>query len=98
MCKLQTIIPQASFAYKFPEYEENVWFRNNAAYMEDSDYVIGNDKDSVAHWSIDKLKEFLLNGVIVFGSRDSYNYDLCESKLKLFISDNKLKVIENYTG
>lgn len=98
MCKLQTIIPQASFAYKFPEYKENVWFRDNGAYMEDSDYVIGDDKDSVAHWSIDKLEEFLLNGVIVFGSRDSYNYVLCEPKLKLFINDNKLKVIEDYTG
>ena len=101
MCKLQTIVPQASFAYKFPHYEEHVWYRDNAAYMEDAEYVLRYDKynkDSVASWSIGELEAFLLNGVIVFGDRDNYNQILCESVIDLFIEDNNFKVLRSYSG
>ena len=100
MCKLQTLVPQASFAYKFPIYEndEYVWFRNNAAYMEDAEYVLDGEEGSVTRWPIGELEAFLLNGVIVFGDRDNYNCFLQESRINLFLHDNKLKVIEDYTG
>jgi hypothetical protein len=98
MCKLQTLVPQASFGYKFPYYREHVWYRENAAYMEDATYVLNGEEDSVTRWPIGELEAFLLNGVIVFGDRDNYDYFLQESRIKLFISDNKLKVIEDYTG
>lgn len=101
MCKLQTVVPQTAFAYKFPVYGENVWFRDNAAYMEDAGYVVADDDyntDSIVHWSVDELRELLLNGVIVFGDRDRYDYVLHQSCIDTFIKDNKLKVIEEYTG
>ena len=100
MCKLQTIVPKASFAYRFPQFQDKEWiyFRDNAAYMEDAQYVLDSDEDSVANWSIGELESFLLNGVIVFGSRDNYDYRFLESKIDLFIDDNKLKIVESYTG
>ena len=102
MCKLQTIVPQASFAYRFPLYDkEYVWFRDNAAYMEDAEYVLADDEyntDSIVRWTVEELKDFLLNGVIVFGDRDNYNHILCESVIDLFIKDNNLKVLEKYSG
>ena len=101
MCKLQTLVPNASFAYRFPKYEENVWFRNNAAYMEDAEYVLRHDEyntDSVSTWLIGEIEAFLLNGVIVFGDRDRYDYVLCESKIKLFIQEEGFKVVREYTG
>lgn len=98
MCKLQSCVPQASFAYKFPLYREHVWVRENAAYMEDANYVLDGEEDSVTRWSVDELKEFLLNGIIVFGDRDNYDYILHDSKIELFIKDNNLKVLEDYTG
>ena len=66
--------------------------------MEDAQYVLDSDEDSVANWSIGELESFLLNGVIVFGSRDNYDYRFLESKIDLFIDDNKLKIVESYTG
>lgn len=99
MCKLQSCVPQASFAYKFPLYKDNdVWFRENAAYMEDAEYVLDGESDSITRWSVDQLRSFLLEGVIVFGDRDNYDYFLCDPRIKIFISDNNLKVIEDYTG
>ena len=98
MCKLQKVVPQASFAYKFPMYEENVWFRHNAAYMEDCQYVIDSDSDSITRWTVEELEAFLLNGVIVFGDRDNYNNILCESVIDLFIEDNNFKVLRSYSG
>ena len=100
MCKLQTIVPQASFAYRFPKYdnEEYVWFRNNAAYMEDAQYVLDGESDSVTRWTINELESFLLNGVIVFGDRDNYDYVLHEAKIERFIKDQEFKVLEDYTG
>ena len=100
MCKLQTILPQVSFAYKFPHLKDGDWtyFRDNAAYMEDAEYVINDEYDSVAKWGISKLKDFLLNGVIVFGDRDNYDYFLHETRIESFIRDNKLKVVADYTG
>mgnify|MGYP003317976794 CR=1 FL=1 len=101
MCKLQTILPQASFAYKFPHYEEHVWYRDNAAYMEDAEYVLRYDKynkDSVTSWPIGELEAFLLNGVIVFGDRDRYDYVLHETKVEQFIKDEGFKVVKEYTG
>ena len=98
MCKLQKVVPQASFAYKFPLYEEDVWFRDNAAYMEDCQYVLDSDSDSVTRWTVEELESFLLNGVIVFGDRDNYNHILCESFIDLFIEDNNLKVLRSYSG
>ena len=89
MCKLQTLVPQASFAYRFPHIEAHEWtyFRENAAYMEDAQYVLDGDEDSVTRWSTSELESFLLNGVIVFGDRDNYNHILCESIIDLFIKD-----------
>ena len=100
MCKLQTILPQASFAYRFPKYDngEYIWFRNNAAYMEDAEYVLDGDEGSVTRWPIGELEAFLLNGVIVFGDRDKYDYALCEAKIERFIKDQGFKVVEDYTG
>ena len=98
MCKLQTVVPQASFAYKFPMYEEHVWFRDNAAYMEDCQYVIGSDSDSITMWTVEELESFLLNGVIVFGDRDNYNHILYKSVIDLFIKDNNFKVLRSYSG
>ena len=100
MCKLQTLVPQASFAYRFPQFQDKEWifFKDNAAYMEDCQYVLDSDKDSVANWSIGELESFLLNGVIVFGDRDRYNYILCESMIDLFIDDNNLKIVNCYSG
>ena len=100
MCKLQTILPRVSFAYKFPHLKDGGWvyFRNNAAYMEDAEYVIDDEDDSVAKWDIPKLKDFLLNGVIVFGDRDNYDYYLMKSRIKILIDDKFLKVINEYTG
>lgn len=105
MCKLQTLVPQASFAYTFPHLKDDEWtyFRDNAAYMEDASYVLEGKSDyneygSVAHWPIGELESLLLNGVIVFGDRDNYNHILCESMIDLFIYDNGLKVVEEYTG
>ena len=100
MCKLQTIVPQASFAYRFPKYnnEQYIWFKDNAAYMEDAKYVLNGEAHSVTRWTIEELKSFLLNGVIVFGDRDNYNHILCESVIDLFIKDNNLKVLRDYTG
>ena len=101
MCKLQTVVPQASFAYNFPIYEEHVYVRDNAAYMEDAEYVLRDDdynNDSVSRWTVDELEDFLLNGVIVFGNRDNYNHILCESVINLFIQDNNLKVLRSYSG
>lgn len=100
MCRLQTLVPQASFAYRFPQLKDNEWtyFRDNAAYMEDAQYVLDSDFDSVAKWSIGELEAFLLNGIIVFGDRDNYNHILCESMIDLFIDDNKLKVVKSYSG
>lgn len=100
MCRLQTLVPQASFAYKFPHIQDDEWtfFRDNAAYMEDANYVLDGDEDSVTRWSVDELREFLLNGIIVFGDRDNDDYILHDSKIKLFIKDNNLKVLEDFTG
>ena len=105
MCRLQTLVPQASFAYKFPHLKDDEWtyFRDNAAYMDDSSYVLAGKSDynkhgSVAHWPIGELEAFLLNGVIVFGDRDNYNHMLYESVINLVIRDNGLKVVEEYTG
>lgn len=101
MCKLQTVVPQASFAYKFPIYEEYVYVRDNAAYMEDAEYVLRDDdynNDSVSRWSVEELESFLLNGVIVFGDRDNYNHVLLESVIDLFIQDNNFKVLRSYSG
>ena len=105
MCKLQTLVPQASFAYRFPQYEKDsyMFIGDNAAYMEDACYVLEGKSDynkdgSVAHWPISDLEALLLNGVIVFGDRDNYNHILCESVIDLFIRDERLKVVEEYTG
>ena len=99
MCKLQTIVPQASFGYKFPIFtEKGTWFRENAAYMEDSCYVLDDYPGSLIYWPIGELESFLLNGVVVFGDRDNYNHILFESVFDLFIKDNNFKVLRSCSG
>lgn len=102
MGKLQSIVPNAVFAYQFPHYtEDTTWYtiNNNTKYMEDSDYVLDEeDSDNILYWSVDKIKDFLLNGVIVFGDRDNYNYYLMESVIDLFIYDTGLTVLDKVTG
>lgn len=99
MCRLQTLIPQASFAYRFPHLKDDEWtfIGDNALYMEDAAYVLEgkseyNKDGSVAHWTKSELEAFLLNGVIVFGDRDNYDYVLHESRIEQFIKDQEFKV------
>lgn len=102
MGKLQSIVPNAVFAYQFPHYtEDTTWYtiNNNTKYMEDSDYVLDEeDSNNILHWSVDKIKDFLLNGVIVFGDRDNYDYRFFESVIDLLIRDEDLKVLDKVTG
>ena len=102
MGKLQSIVPNAVFAYQFPHYTEvTTWYsiNGNTAYMEDSDYVLDEeDSENILYWSVDKIKDFLLNGVIIFGDRDNYDYSLMESKIELFIKNKNLTVLDKVTG
>ena len=69
--------------------------------MEDAEYVLRYDeynKDAVSSWTIGELETFLLNGVIVFGDRDKYDYVLCEPRIEQFIEDQEFKVVKDYTG
>ena len=100
--KLQSLVPQATFAYKFPHCsDDTTWYTigQNAVYMEDSDYVFDEeDTDGILFWPTERIREFLLTGVIVFGNRDNYDYRLMESMTDLCIKNNNLKVIHSVTG
>ena len=66
--------------------------------MEDCQYVMDSDSDSITRWTVEELESFLLNGVIVFGDRDNYDYFLHEARIESFISDNNFKVLKSYSG
>lgn len=78
MGKLQNLLPQASFAYRFPYYDKSSSYYTaytNAGYLEDADYVM-NDyyREDITTWTQEELKQFLCKGIIIFGNRDSVDY------------------------
>lgn len=75
MGRIQALIPNAVFCFKFPDpgndYTVGYYAVNEVAYLEDSDYVMndyhGND---ITAWDDTKLKQWLLEGAVIFGDRD----------------------------
>jgi hypothetical protein len=75
MGRVQSLLPQAVFCFKFATSEKafagNYYAVDDVAYLEDSDYVMndyyGHD---ITNWDTEQIKRWLLDGAVIFGDRD----------------------------
>ena len=79
MGMLQKLLPFAKFCIQFEHYDGEQYYRpfddNTCMYLEDSDYIFNdNYTPELDAWTEKELKEFLFNGVIIFGDRDMTDY------------------------
>lgn len=97
MSRLQQLLPQAVFCIQFSHGEaHSKW--DVLPYLEDSDYVMTDyyAQDMTA-WSDETLKQFLCEGVIIFGDRD--RLDICgDSIIDTIIDQVRYKKILVVSG
>lgn len=103
MGRLQKILPQAIFAYKFPPYNGQFNYHyipdEIVAYLEDSNYVLNDTYDEdISNWSEETLREFLAEGALIFGDRDLMDYYNYQSKVDTAIEQRYYKLIEKISG
>lgn len=97
MSRLQQLLPQAVFCMQFPHGgADSKW--DVLPYLEDSDYVMTDYyADDMTAWSDTTLKEFLCEGVIIFGDRD--RLDICgDSVIDTIIDQVRYKKILVVSG
>lgn len=97
MSRLQQLLPRAVFCIQFSHGEaHSKW--DVLPYLEDSDYVMTDyyAQDMTA-WSDETLKQFLCEGVIIFGDRD--RLDICgDSVIDTIIDQVRYKKILIVSG